>query len=121
MVNSAPPCSRLRASMVSDPLGKRKNTGDNTPAIIHTELVAGDHVEVALAAWQEVNGQGPSRVELEIDAPLLLEAERRVREMLPSRLREAPFRIAINRAFVGPGARVAAGDELALLPPMQGG
>lgn len=44
------PDNLLRASMVSDPLGKRKNTGDNTPAIIHMELVAGDHVEVALAA-----------------------------------------------------------------------
>jgi fumarate hydratase class I len=44
------PDNRLRASMVSDPLGKRKNTGDNTPAIIHMELVAGDKVEIALAA-----------------------------------------------------------------------
>ncbi len=44
------PDNLLRASMVSDPLGRRKNTGDNTPAIIHTEIVAGDKVEVALAA-----------------------------------------------------------------------
>lgn len=40
----------LRASMVSPPYGRRKNTGDNTPAIIHTEIVPGDKLEIALAA-----------------------------------------------------------------------
>ncbi len=40
----------LRASMVSPPIGERRNTGDNTPAIVHTELVHGDKVEVKLAA-----------------------------------------------------------------------
>jgi len=40
----------LRASIVSDPAGKRKNTGDNTPAVVHVELVAGDKVEVSIAA-----------------------------------------------------------------------
>ena len=40
----------LRASMVSDPLGARKNTGDNTPAIVHMQLVAGDKLEIKLAA-----------------------------------------------------------------------
>ncbi len=44
------PENRLRASMVMDPAGKRKNTGDNTPAITHVRLVAGDRVEVKLAA-----------------------------------------------------------------------
>jgi len=44
------PDNILRASMVSDPLGARKNTGDNTPAVLHTELVAGDRLEVKLAA-----------------------------------------------------------------------
>jgi fumarate hydratase class I len=44
------PDNLLRASMVSDPAGKRLNTRDNTPAIIHTELVPGDQVEVQLAA-----------------------------------------------------------------------
>ena len=44
------PDNVLRASMVADPLGERKNTGDNTPAVVHTELVAGDKVEVKLAA-----------------------------------------------------------------------
>ena len=40
----------LRSSMVSDPLGLRRNTGDNTPAIIHTELVPGDVLEIKIAA-----------------------------------------------------------------------
>ncbi len=40
----------LRASMLADPDGKRKNTGDNTPAVTHVELVPGDKVEVIVAA-----------------------------------------------------------------------
>ncbi len=38
----------LRKSVVDDPL-LRKNTGDNTPAVIHTEIVPGDEVTVTLA------------------------------------------------------------------------
>ncbi|NNM80425.1 MAG: fumarate hydratase [Gallionella sp.] len=44
------PDNVLRASIVSDPAGKRKNTGDNTPAVVHVELVQGDKVEVRIAA-----------------------------------------------------------------------
>jgi fumarate hydratase class I len=44
------PDNTLRASMVADPLGARKNTGDNTPAIVHTRIVAGDSVDVRIAA-----------------------------------------------------------------------
>ncbi|MBL1276791.1 MAG: fumarate hydratase [Ectothiorhodospiraceae bacterium] len=40
----------LRASVVSDPDGARKNTGDNTPAVIHSELVPGNTLEITLAA-----------------------------------------------------------------------
>ncbi len=40
----------LRASILSDPAGKRTNTNDNTPAVIHTEIVPGDKVEVRIAA-----------------------------------------------------------------------
>jgi fumarate hydratase, class I len=42
--------NRLRPSIVADPLFARKNTGDNTPAVVHTELVAGATVEVTVAA-----------------------------------------------------------------------
>ena len=44
------PDNILRASVLADPAGKRVNTKDNTPAVIHTELVAGDKVEVRIAA-----------------------------------------------------------------------
>jgi fumarate hydratase class I len=40
----------LRASILADPAGARKNTRDNTPAVVHTEIVPGDRVEVRLAA-----------------------------------------------------------------------
>ena len=42
--------NRLRASIVADPLFARKNTGDNTPAVVHAELVAGDTVDVIVAS-----------------------------------------------------------------------
>lgn len=44
------PDNVLRASVVSDPLGSRQNTKDNTPAVIHTELVTGNKVDVLIAA-----------------------------------------------------------------------
>jgi fumarate hydratase, class I len=44
------PDNTLRASIVNDPAGSRKNTKDNTPAITHIEMVAGDQVEVQVAA-----------------------------------------------------------------------
>ncbi len=44
------PDNVLRASILSDPDGARKNTGDNTPAIIHHKLVPGNTVEVHVAA-----------------------------------------------------------------------
>lgn len=40
----------LRASMVADPLFTRTNTRDNTPAVLHVELVAGDGLDLTLAA-----------------------------------------------------------------------
>jgi fumarate hydratase class I len=44
------PENPLRASIVANPAGGRKNTGDNTPAVTHVRLVPGDKVEVRLAA-----------------------------------------------------------------------
>lgn len=38
----------LRKSIVADPL-RRKNTGDNTPAVVHVKLVPGEHVRVTFA------------------------------------------------------------------------
>ncbi len=42
--------NRLRGSVVADPAGARKNTKDNTPAVVHYDLVPGDKVEVRIAA-----------------------------------------------------------------------
>ncbi|WP_286974920.1 fumarate hydratase [Acetomicrobium sp. UBA5826] len=39
----------LRKSMVVDPFLSRKNTNDNTPAIIHTEIVPGDKINIIFA------------------------------------------------------------------------
>jgi fumarate hydratase class I len=44
------PDNRLRASIVRDPLFSRKNTQDNTPAVIHTKLVKGDKLDITVAA-----------------------------------------------------------------------
>ncbi|MEN9658692.1 MAG: hypothetical protein RL571_2157 [Pseudomonadota bacterium] len=44
------PDNKLRASILKDPAGKRLNTKDNTPAVIHFEIVEGDMVEIDIAA-----------------------------------------------------------------------
>ena len=44
------PDNKLRASILSDPAGLRRNTGDNTPAVIHTRVVPGNTVDVRIAA-----------------------------------------------------------------------
>ena len=44
------PDNPLRASVLSDPAGSRRNTRDNTPAVVYCEIVPGDGVEVICAA-----------------------------------------------------------------------
>jgi len=44
------PDNVLRASVLDDPIFARKNTKDNTPAVVHMELVPGDKVDVIVAA-----------------------------------------------------------------------
>ena len=44
------PDNKLRASILADPAFTRRNTRDNTPAVINIELVRGGNVEVTLAA-----------------------------------------------------------------------
>jgi len=44
------PDNKLRASILEDPAGARKNTKDNTPAVVNVELVKGDTVHVTVAA-----------------------------------------------------------------------
>jgi fumarate hydratase class I len=44
------PDNTLRASILSDPAGKRTNTKDNTPAVINVSIVPGDKLDVIVAA-----------------------------------------------------------------------
>ena len=44
------PANPLRASVVAPPIGERRNTRDNTPAVVHCEMVPGDRLEVIVAA-----------------------------------------------------------------------
>jgi len=44
------PDNTLRASMLADPAGARKNTRDNTPSVVNVELVRGNTVEITVAA-----------------------------------------------------------------------
>ena len=44
------PDNKLRASIMADPDGARKNTGDNTPCVIHYDIVPGNKLEVHVAA-----------------------------------------------------------------------
>ncbi|HEV8259565.1 MAG TPA: fumarate hydratase [Burkholderiales bacterium] len=44
------PDNKLRASILADPAGSRKNTHDNTPAVIHMEIIPGDSLDVRIAA-----------------------------------------------------------------------
>jgi fumarate hydratase class I len=44
------PDNPLRSSVLADPIFTRRNTKDNTPAVVHTEVVPGDKLEVTVAA-----------------------------------------------------------------------
>jgi fumarate hydratase class I len=44
------PDNKLRASILRDPAGRRTNTRDNTPAVVHFDLVPGNTVDVRIAA-----------------------------------------------------------------------
>ena len=44
------PDNKLRASVLSDPIFERRNTKDNTPAVVFMEVVPGDKVDVIVAA-----------------------------------------------------------------------
>src|SRR5690554_5899225 len=46
----AHPDNILRASVLADPDGKRQNTKDNTPAVIHYDIVPGDTLDIQVAA-----------------------------------------------------------------------
>lgn len=53
----------LRLSVVSEPLYERKNTNDNTPAIIHTRIVDGDKIKIT-AAPKGFGSENMSRIKM---------------------------------------------------------
>jgi fumarate hydratase class I len=44
------PDNKLRASVLADPIFERRNTKDNTPAVVHMSVVPGDKLDVTVAA-----------------------------------------------------------------------
>ena len=62
------PDNVLRASVVADPQFERKNTKDNTPAVIHFEIVPGDKVEVT-AIQRVASEQTSESVVSTVDLP----------------------------------------------------
>jgi len=59
------PDNPLRGSVLADPLFTRKNTKDNTPAVVHMEVVPGNTLEVTVAAkggGSEANPSSPCSI-----------------------------------------------------------
>ena len=44
------PSNTLRASILNDPAGTRTNTKNNTPAVIHYDVVPGDQIDITVSA-----------------------------------------------------------------------
>lgn len=65
---------------------------------------------------------GKSEFELELTSEsTLADVAQRVRELGGSSVDELPFRLALNQVFASDTAVLADGDEVALIPPVQGG
>lgn len=65
---------------------------------------------------------GAASVALELpDGARAADVASRVRERLPEALRRLTLRVTINQRFVEADALVHDGDEVAVLPPVQGG
>jgi molybdopterin converting factor small subunit len=82
-----------------------------------------DTLRVTVRCFSHVrNVLGVETVALEL-APgaTTAEVEARIRAMAGGRLAELPWRVALNRGFVTRTAPLADGDEVALIPPVQGG
>lgn len=69
----------LRKSVVTEPLFDRRNTGDNTPAIIHYELVPGDQLKLTIAA-KGFGAENMSRLKMLTPSQGLAEVKRQVVE-----------------------------------------
>lgn len=81
--------------------------------MITVKLVCFSHVKHAL---------GCDEVSLELpDGATAADVEARARQMGGEALARVPWRVAVNQAFADSGAPLAHGDEVALIPPVQGG
>ena len=69
----------LRKSVVGEPLFDRRNTGDNTPAVIHYDLVPGDQLKLTIAS-KGFGAENMSRLRILTPAQGLAEVKRQVVE-----------------------------------------
>ncbi len=67
----------LRKSVVGEPLFDRRNTGDNTPPVIHYELVPGDNLKLTIAA-KGFGAENMSRLRMLTPAQGIAEVKRQV-------------------------------------------
>ena len=81
------PDNVLRASILEDPAGARRNTRDNTPAVIHMEVIAGDTVDVQVAAKGGGSGEQVKLVMLNPLTALSTGWSRRSRPWVPAGVR----------------------------------
>lgn len=65
---------------------------------------------------------GENEVVMDIESgSTTADLEARVRTMAEDKLEGIPLRVSVNRAFVPDGHALADGDEVAFIPPVQGG
>jgi len=65
-----------------------------------------------------------NRDELEVKLPTgstVLDLEKTIRDLTKGKLDGIPFRFAVNQEFVSQKRKLKDGDEVAIIPPMQGG
>lgn len=80
-------------------------------------------MNVTVLLFSHVRHQlGESQLELEFaEGSSSADVETYIRRMLPASSQQQPFRVAVNEQFVEASTRLCDGDEVAILPPMQGG
>lgn len=80
-------------------------------------------IQISVRCFSHVRHQlGKEQLELSLPpGSTVADAEHRVRDLLGPATRNQPFRLALNKDFVDSDAPLREGDEVAILPPMQGG
>ncbi len=90
------PDNPLRGSVLADPIFTRKNTKDNTPAVVQVELVAGNTVDVAVAAK---GGGSENKAKFVMLNPLRLDRRLGVEDSSYDGCRLVPARHAGHRGW----------------------